>query len=467
MSIVNELYKKNYAITDNQLTEEILKYEELSVTDLWLLPQYPFDQWRKKYDYPRILKNIKENHSDFSVWMHDQGLTDDILLGGYFSDFFQNKPFSKDKRLFLIKLLYKGKEYMQVWHDYDGQKSSEGDGEPLKYEFIKQFTSYYDWKAQQVFPKDDWRALQDKNFNFIKTIDKDKANTPDEEVYLDHKLKLLKMGGIEFSKSGFGLECKKLEFINASGLQLKGTIHSSRELRFTHCIVDGLSCVDLDMPFLKFENSSVKNLQIRNSNIQQWLFVSSTTTGNIIDTSLNSLRIFGGFFNPNFTNCEIGEIDVKHEGLVYDKNFEKTYRTLSKCAKECGNSELSQKLKIAEYDFIKAKSKGFKKYWMLIDRLYWCYGQKPKRLISVMIMTIFLFAFLFSIFPANFKNGTMLDKPYYQNIYNSIYYSIVTFTTLGYGDISPIGFAKIFAAIEAIFGAVSLGFLVACLTRKD
>ena len=37
----------------------------------------------------------------------------------------------------------------------------------------------------------------------------------------------------------------------------------------------------------------------------------------------------------------------------------------------------------------------------------------------------------------------------YERKISSIYFSIVTFTTLGYGDIQPIGHYRIFAAIEA------------------
>jgi len=35
---------------------------------------------------------------------------------------------------------------------------------------------------------------------------------------------------------------------------------------------------------------------------------------------------------------------------------------------------------------------------------------------------------------------------------NSLYFSVITITTLGYGDIHPIGIAKLFAALEAIIG---------------
>lgn len=49
---------------------------------------------------------------------------------------------------------------------------------------------------------------------------------------------------------------------------------------------------------------------------------------------------------------------------------------------------------------------------------------------------------------------------------NSLYFSVVTFTTLGYGDIQPVGFAKYVAASEAVIGASLMALLVFILGRK-
>jgi voltage-gated potassium channel Kch len=102
-----------------------------------------------------------------------------------------------------------------------------------------------------------------------------------------------------------------------------------------------------------------------------------------------------------------------------------------------------------------------------LDKIYWEYGQKPKRLIYVAIITILLFGFLYSLFPTDFSNGAFSNKPYLETLYDTQYFSAVTFTTLGYGDISPKGLLKCFAASEALFGAITLGFLVAGLAKSD
>lgn len=44
---------------------------------------------------------------------------------------------------------------------------------------------------------------------------------------------------------------------------------------------------------------------------------------------------------------------------------------------------------------------------------------------------------------------------------DGIYFSIVTFTTLGYGDLQPSGYGRFFAASQALIGYVVLGMTVA------
>ncbi len=479
MSIVSEIYnKRGFDISDLELANEILNHSELTVEDLWLLPQYPFDEWRRKYDYPHLLKNFKANQSDFTKWMDEQQLTDEELLSGYISDFISSKPFTEKKKWFkknslvenqpysdikkkhLVKTTYKGKALFQVWHFYSGKISEEGNGELIIHEYIKSFVSYYDWVL-----------LNGGKFNFINTFHRYNPNKPDEQVYLNHNFKLLKMGGIQPPRNGIGilLRGKKLEFVNASGLELHGTIYFGEmgNLSFSHCSVDNLKCNELQMPNLDFENCSISNIQVKNSNIQQWDFITSETSGNIIDTKLSSLRIFGGLFNPTFTNSEIDDIDIHHKGVIHDENFEKTYRSLSKSARESGNKPLAQSLKIAEFDFIRSKKKRFTKALMYLDKAYWGYGQKPKRLIGITIVTVLIFGLFYSFFPENFGNNILMGKSYYKVLFNTEYFSVVTFTTLGYGDISTTGFLKLFSGLEALFGAITLGFLVSGLTRNE
>lgn len=80
------------------------------------------------------------------------------------------------------------------------------------------------------------------------------------------------------------------------------------------------------------------------------------------------------------------------------------------------------------------------------------------RVVRNSLAFIFFFALIYYFaqssmnLPANTKGMSFTD---------SIYYSTVTFTTLGYGDFYPLGYLRVAAASEAFLGGISLGFLVA------
>jgi voltage-gated potassium channel Kch len=63
----------------------------------------------------------------------------------------------------------------------------------------------------------------------------------------------------------------------------------------------------------------------------------------------------------------------------------------------------------------------------------------------------------------NAFNG-LEQLPWYNNFADAAYYSFVTLTTLGYGDISPVApIARFLVYMEAIFGVFYMAILVASL----
>ncbi len=95
------------------------------------------------------------------------------------------------------------------------------------------------------------------------------------------------------------------------------------------------------------------------------------------------------------------------------------------------------------------------------------YGEKPLRTIATAIFIIFAFALTFAAFDAiqgHDSDGNELSmKPY-----EYLYFSMVTFTTLGYGDYSPRRewYFQLAATSEAFFGALMMALFVFVFTRK-
>ena len=80
------------------------------------------------------------------------------------------------------------------------------------------------------------------------------------------------------------------------------------------------------------------------------------------------------------------------------------------------------------------------------------------------VLTIFLFAQVYHL------NGIVVEEidmpPESVSFWNeAVYYSIVTWATLGYGDISPTEEMRLIAAVEAVLGYLYMGLLIAVLIQ--
>ncbi|MFC1626151.1 potassium channel family protein [Pseudomonadota bacterium] len=69
---------------------------------------------------------------------------------------------------------------------------------------------------------------------------------------------------------------------------------------------------------------------------------------------------------------------------------------------------------------------------------------------------IMLFAFLYNAFGVLDSTGNLIQYDYL----TSFYFSIVTWTTLGYGDLHPIEGLRMVAALEALMGYIYMSTLI-------
>lgn len=125
---------------------------------------------------------------------------------------------------------------------------------------------------------------------------------------------------------------------------------------------------------------------------------------------------------------------------------------------------LMRRYQLPEYSFARFISK-------LVD-VFCGYGEKPLRVILFSLGLIGMCALLYFLLgvqgPEHFIRFDLNDSLYLnaEDLLRSFYMSVVTFTTLGYGDITPVGWSKLVAAFEAFTGSFTLALFVVVFVKK-
>ena len=77
------------------------------------------------------------------------------------------------------------------------------------------------------------------------------------------------------------------------------------------------------------------------------------------------------------------------------------------------------------------------------------------------VAVTFPFAFAIVFMDLQRQGGQCIED--FSNNWDALYFSYTTITTLGYGDLRPLGFCRIVTSIEALFGLTAFGLFTATL----
>jgi uncharacterized protein YjbI with pentapeptide repeats len=93
------------------------------------------------------------------------------------------------------------------------------------------------------------------------------------------------------------------------------------------------------------------------------------------------------------------------------------------------------------------------------------FGEKPYFIVLLWFKVIVLYAIVYLVTDIPFnsiKNASFSEN----GVIDYLYFSMVTFTTLGYGDLKPLGYMRLVASSEAIIGAILIAYFVVAWARK-
>lgn len=105
--------------------------------------------------------------------------------------------------------------------------------------------------------------------------------------------------------------------------------------------------------------------------------------------------------------------------------------------------------------------------WLLSagSSLIWGYGERPFRTsaAALFVIVICAAAYYFSSFSGHvLAEGTVRPIQFAE----ALYLSVITFSTVGYGDYLPLGWVRMFSSVEALSGIILAPLFLVALTRR-
>lgn len=448
----------------------------ISAKELWNKGDKEFNDWRKEYDFPRIVEFLKTELPSFSRWMKTQNISEDDLIE------FGPARFLESPDLVII-------------YEFRGNK-----GEISK-DIRKEVYSI----GESVFHE---KTVVSKNqiatyFSWYRCIDKIACEKLEREFtvsmwsgndcYFLKKLNLLNAGNIKLP-ANYIYGSRNLEFINIDNLHIDN-VRSSSPTRLWYSSAINLK-IDGDFHFLDAFKTHFTNIlaerkhitQLNNGNFQSWRIIdcdinfrANNTT--LYDWSVKTHQFNCTLYHTDILDCEFKEGDIKYpqdyeRASIFHSIIKRKYAQLGLLGKAgvhyYKEKRFEQKslLRPSKIYSIAKRKKNYKsnkykiygvsyiKYILLaFQNLLWGYGEKPERTFYGAMSVIILFSIIYFLYPCSETRGEYL---------NSLYFSIVTFTTLGYGDIyQKCDLLKLFSAIEAFAGLLSMGLFIAGFSNKS
>lgn len=225
---------------------------------------------------------------------------------------------------------------------------------------------------------------------------------------------------------------------------------------------------------LQLSHGSLMKADLRNANLNHADLSLSNLLGCKLDhCKCDSLRVGNLLLQEQWAEEANKQQDL--EAMTdYYQQAEEIYRSLRKMTEAEGlfttagqflRKELTmRRYQMPEYSYQRGISK-------LVDWV--CgYGELPMRVVVTSMMIILSCALIYFFTGIHFNGNIValnLDHSLEQNLIafaECLYYSVVTFTTLGYGDFTPVGVSRVFAAIEAFSGSFIIALFVVVFVKK-
>ena len=271
---------------------------------------------------------------------------------------------------------------------------------------------------------------------------------------------------------GANLSRAKLLRANLSGAWLEGANLSGAGLQEANLTEAGLPKANLSGAWLEGANLSGAELWFANlSGAELW-------RAKFTNAFLNQAMLTGakGLTRQNFSEKLTEEEKEKAGAYIESYITVKNYFTQNGLYDDASWAAFRERTleRIAWYNQLKGEVIiGLRSWEWLKTAFRWFgskamsllngYGERPFRVVISSMVIVIGFSILYF-----FKDYIIANPPDVLHWWDYLYFSIVTFTTLGYGDIRPMAvpWARLVASGEAFIGAFMIALFVWTLARK-
>lgn len=172
------------------------------------------------------------------------------------------------------------------------------------------------------------------------------------------------------------------------------------------------------------------------------------------ETIFDGVRLRG--FHRDLLQCSyLDEEPPNREKAQY------VFGSFKEVYKREGNQDAAGLFYEREMDMKRQLSQGMNALWYTALWILCGYGERPIRTVGVFMFSIFAYAGIYTRLSLHGPDG-----PITGNFLEALYFSTITFTTLGYGDIRPEGVAKLVAGSEALVGLFTVSLFIFVFCRR-
>jgi uncharacterized protein YjbI with pentapeptide repeats len=225
---------------------------------------------------------------------------------------------------------------------------------------------------------------------------------------------------------------------------------------------------------INLSGASLMKADLRHANLN-WANLESA---NLLGVKWSDSKIEHLRFGKQLKQEKEAKLAVKQsqrdKALDLFEQSEEIYRDLRKHAEREGIFVMSGYFIQKELTMRRMQMKRFsmQRITSKVVDLFCGYGEEPLRIVGLSICMIILCAFLYSLTGLNYQGELQAfnaQAAFTENLnffLSCLYYSVVTFTTLGYGDFTPVGVSRAIAAFEAFSGSFTIALFVVVFVKK-